>query len=167
MYKLRTDIHVLSIPAVDISSCRPKFTAQILVPRKTMMTLSARRCDPCHADSLSFVFPIFNYSNYLMSQYHWQMGRGSPTFDLIQLRVADSAARDSQQDFAFVEFRFVHLLKRKRNWIIFERRDLPQEHGFHGSKHFRDEHLCMLHVFLIFIPKESDTFRFVRFGGGK
>src|SRR3990170_2754700 len=47
----------------------------------------------------------FNHTNHLMPQNYRQMRRGSPPFDLVQLRVADSASRHAQQDFAWSESR--------------------------------------------------------------
>jgi hypothetical protein len=59
-----------------------------------------------------------------MSQNDWQLRRGSPSFDFIKLRVADSAARHTEQNFSFAKDWFRHICKGKGSFIVFERGDL-------------------------------------------
>ena len=49
------------------------------------------------------VFPVFfNPADYLMAEHNWQVGRGCPSFDLIQFGVTHPAGTDFHQDFVGV-----------------------------------------------------------------
>src|SRR6266540_4076 len=107
--------------------------------------MTTRGRNPCHANALTWsndfpdtvrqdrcsryratkvVTTFFHYSDNLMSQNDWQLGRGSPPFDFVQFRVAHSAACHAQQDLASTNFGLRCVCKRKGSFILFERCDL-------------------------------------------
>src|SRR3990172_10968217 len=108
-----------------------------------MLTCSAGRCDPCHANALSELegrslllsirqqaAGLQNISHHLMPQYDWQT-RLDAAFDFVKFCAAYSASCNTDQYFARVNFWLRQIMKRKRSWILCEHRSLAQEHGFH------------------------------------
>jgi len=160
MNEVRADFHIFRVAAVHVAACGEEVRTEILLARFAEVTFAARGGDPRHADALAgttevvttwwqagmtevvTTWGVFHNSNYLMTENDRQMGRGSPPFDFVQFRVADSATRDTDQYFARVGFRFGDFFERKGSGILRQWSKSAQEHGFHALSVIQNRAAC-------------------------
>src|SRR6187455_417189 len=150
MHKVRANFHKFSIAAINIAPRRLKFRTKIFLPRQAVLAVTTRRRNPGHSDALAnmksrgsyaclgmllvfqwYVARLHNLSYNLMPRHYWQLRWRSPSFDLIQLRVADSASCHAQQNFTWSRVR-LRVLDQPKGRL--RRLDFPQrfkDHGFH------------------------------------
>lgn len=120
MCEFRPNFHQVRVPSVDIAAGGFEIGAEIFTAGVAVIAYSTCRSDPGDAHPLTFFRSLNDSSDDLMTRDDWEAGRRSPPFDLIQLRVTDSAAADADQQLLCVGLRIGDLGIRKRFWILSE-----------------------------------------------
>ena len=136
--KGRGDGHELRVPAVNIAARCAKLRAEVLVPKTAGVARAAGPVDPAHTDAISRTETSGVRSrggdapDDLMSQDDWKDRRRGPPLDLVQLRVADAADRDGNQQFTLAGDRRRDLRRDQRLRIFRKTGNAVQNHRFHG-----------------------------------